>query len=151
MRFKRKNKRRIVANVEMTPLIDVVFQLLIFFMLSSTFVVQTSIPIEIPMAEGAATLEVKDFEIVLQAGAGGPDDGGLVTVRGGDLQDDVEIGAWAELSEVLSAIKERKPDALVMIYSDQAAPSGRMIRVLGIASSVGIEQYGVAAEAPGDA
>lgn len=150
MKFKRNNKRRIVANVEMTPLIDVVFQLLIFFMLSSTFVVQTSIPIEIPKAPGGDTLEVKDVEITLEPGIGGPDNEGKITVSGGDLQEPVEIAEWAELSELLSAINERQPDALVLIRSDARTTSGRLINVLGIASSVGIQHYGVAAESPGD-
>jgi len=150
MKFKRNNKRRIVANVEMTPLIDVVFQLLIFFMLSSTFVVQTSIPIEIPQAEGASKLEIKDVEIFLQAGIGGPDNEGVITVSGGDLQEPMEIAEWADLTAILSTINERKPDALVLIYSDEQAPSGRLVRVLGIASNVGIKHYGVAAEAPGE-
>lgn len=150
MKFKRNNKRRIVANVEMTPLIDVVFQLLIFFMLSSTFVVQTSIPIEIPKAEGATKLEIKDVEIFLSAGAGGPDNGGEITVKGADLQEDIQIAEWSELTDLLSVINDRRPDALVLIYSDDKTPSGRLVRVLGIASNVGIQHYGVAAEPPGE-
>lgn len=150
MKFKRNSKRRIVAHVEMTPLIDVVFQLLIFFMLSSTFVVQTSIPIEIPKAEGASKLEIKDVEIYLQTGPGGPENGGPIMVTGGELQEPMEIAEWAELSELLSAINERNPNALVLIYSDEETPSGRLVYVLGIASNVGITHYGVAAEPPGE-
>ena len=150
MKFKRNNKRRIVANVEMTPLIDVVFQLLIFFMLSSTFVVQTSIPIEIPQADGVSNLEIKDVTISLAPGVGGPDNEGVITVEGGDLQEPIEIAEWVELTELLSAINERKPDALVLIRSDESTRSGRLIYVLGIASSVGIQHYGVAAQAPGE-
>jgi len=73
MKFKRNDKRKIRAAVEMTPLIDVVFQLLIFFMLSSTFVVQTSIPIETPLAEGAEKLALQspyeNIVIIAQAPA----------------------------------------------------------------------------------
>ncbi|HEO71412.1 MAG TPA: biopolymer transporter ExbD, partial [Candidatus Hydrogenedentes bacterium] len=36
MKFRRADKQRVRANVDLTPLIDVVFQLLIFFMLSAT-------------------------------------------------------------------------------------------------------------------
>jgi len=39
MKFREINKRKVRATVDLTPLIDVVFQLLIFFMLSSTFVI----------------------------------------------------------------------------------------------------------------
>ena len=43
-------RRRVRATLDLTPLIDVVFQLLVFFMLTSTFVVQTSLPIQMPQA-----------------------------------------------------------------------------------------------------
>lgn len=148
MKFKRNNKRRIVANVEMTPLIDVVFQLLIFFMLSSTFVVQTSIPIEIPKAVGASNLEKKDFEIFLLPGTGGPDDGGAIKVSGGDLKEPVDITSWADLDGILRAISDRNPDALVMIYSDERVTSGRLVSVLGYANSANITHYGIAAQPP---
>lgn len=142
MKFKRNNKRRIVANVEMTPLIDVVFQLLIFFMLSSTFVVQTSIPIEIPEAPGANTLEKKDAEVFLLPGVGGPDNEGQILVGEVEMQD------WAELSSTLSELNANMPEALVMIYADGRVPTGRTVKVLGIAKSAGIEHYGVAAQPP---
>ncbi len=70
MKFRRDRKRRINPNLDMTPLIDVVFQLLIFFMLSATFVVQSSIQIEMPEAEGAAQLDQKDLSVTLAYGAG---------------------------------------------------------------------------------
>ena len=144
MKFKRNSKRRIVANVEMTPLIDVVFQLLIFFMLSSTFVVQTSIPVEIPESEGTTQLEHKELVISLKPGAGGPDDGGEIYV------DDVSIGSWEELTSTLAEFSEKKPDAVVLFRPDTHVDYGRLVKVLGIASNVGIEHYGFAAQPPAE-
>lgn len=144
MKFKRKNKRRIVANVEMTPLIDVVFQLLIFFMLSSTFVVQTSIPVEIPESEGTTQLEHKELVISLQFGTGGPGDGGPIYV------DEVAMESWEELTSTLAEFNEKKPNALVLFRPDTQVDYGRLVKVLGIASNVGIEQYGFAAQPPSE-
>ena len=81
MKFAQGERRKVRATVELTPLIDVVFQLLIFFMLSSTFVVQRSIQIEVPEAEGAVALEQKDLSITIAYGDGGPDNGGPVYVN----------------------------------------------------------------------
>ncbi|NJL72814.1 MAG: hypothetical protein HC888_15260 [Candidatus Competibacteraceae bacterium] len=50
MKFRRQVKRKVVPTVEMTPIIDVVFQLLIFFMVTSSFVVHTTVPIEDPVS-----------------------------------------------------------------------------------------------------
>ncbi len=142
MRFARDERRKVKASVELTPLIDVVFQLLIFFMLSSTFVVQTSIPIEVPESNGVEQLEQKELSITLTHGEEGPDGGGKVFVG------DVEIAAWGELTRTLGELHERRPDALVLIRPDTRVNTGRLIKVMGILNSVGIHKYAVAAEPP---
>ena len=148
MHFKRQHKRRIVASLDMTPLIDVVLLLLFFFMLSSTFVSQTSVPIQIPEAAGTPSLETKDAMLVLQSGEGGPDNEGIIQISGGASEAPVEVSDWAALTEALSAIGETTPEALLMIYADERVTSGRMVKVLGIANSVGIEHFSVAAQTP---
>jgi len=52
MQFKRQNKEAV--DVNMTPLIDVVFLLLIFFMVSTTFTDKTEIKLDLPKAQGTA-------------------------------------------------------------------------------------------------
>jgi len=49
-------QRRPVLELGMTPLIDIVFLLLIFFMLTSRFVVQEGIQIDLPVADRSQTL-----------------------------------------------------------------------------------------------
>ncbi len=142
MKFPRGNTRKVRATVELTPLIDVVFQLLIFFMLSSTFVVQSSVPIELPEAEGAMQLERKELTITLMHGQGGPEEGGEVYI------DDVPIINWTQLTRALVDLREREPDALVLIRPDARVPTARLVKVLGFANSVGIKHYGIAATAP---
>ena len=142
MRFKRNDTRKIRASVEMTPLIDVVFQLLIFFMLSSTFVVQTSIPIEIPESSGAEQLEEKEVSITLQQGKGGPDEEGRIFVN------EVEINNWDELTSTMSELQSRKPDALVLIRADKDVPTGRTVKIMGLLNGLGIQHYGIAAQSP---
>jgi len=134
--------RKVRANLDLTPLIDVVFQLILFFMLSSTFVVQSSIQIETPIAEGSKTLEQKDLSITLQYGEGGPDGGGRVYV------DSDEVTTWAGLSQRLAEEIAARPKAMVLIRPDARVDTGRLVQVLGIATSVGIQRYGIAAEPP---
>lgn len=135
-------KRKVRASLDLTPLIDVVFQLLVFFMLSSTFVVQSSIQIEVPVAEGSEALETKDLSITLQYGDGGPDGNGRVYV------DSDEITSWAELSRRIAEEMAVRPEAMVLIRPDSRIETGRLVQVLGIATSVGVERYGIAAEPP---
>ncbi len=50
-----------------------------------------------------------------------------------------------ELSRVLSEARADRPDIMVLVRPDGRIESARLIEVLGIANSVGIERYGIAA------
>jgi len=140
MQIKGSRDKKVRATLDMMPMIDVTFQLIIFFLLSSTFVVQTSVPIELSRSEGAAQLEKKNMTITLAAGEGGPDNGGAV------YADDTEITAWIDLRRVLLELKNRNPDALVLVRPDRNVPTERLVYVLGMANNLGIVHYGIAAQ-----
>ncbi len=146
MKFRKEEgqRRKVRANVDLTPLIDVVFQLLIFFMLSATFVVQASIQIEMPQAEGAEAFEQKDVSLTLAYGQGGPGGMGPIYV------DDVPVETMEELSLVLAQHRADVPDMRLLIRSDARLNTGRFVEVLGVAQSVGIHRYGIAAQPPSD-
>lgn len=144
MKFRHNRKRKVNPNVDLTPLIDVVFQLLIFFMLSSTFIVQSSIQIEIPDAEGATQLEQKDLSVTLAYGSGGPDGKGKIYVE------NEEVSTIEELTRILSEEVAERPDLLLLIRTDTRTESGRLVEVLGIANSLGIKHNAIAAQPPAD-
>ncbi len=55
MKFKRQSA--VAVDVNLTPLIDVVFLLLIFFMVSTTFTDKTELAIDLPEASGQVQME----------------------------------------------------------------------------------------------
>jgi biopolymer transport protein ExbD len=144
VKFRKRHPQRRAPNPDLTPLIDVVFQLLLFFMLSSTFVVQTSIQIEMPEAEGATQLEKKDLSVTLAYGTDGPDGKGKIFVNSD------EIPSMEALTQRLSEEAQRQPDIQMLVRSDARTDTGRLVEVLGIATSVGIEKYGIYAQPPED-
>jgi len=60
--------------------------------------------------------------------------------------DGTEVQDMDELARVLSERCAGQTDARVLIRPDARIDSGRLIEVLGIANSVGIEYYGIAAQ-----
>lgn len=77
LKFRRKQKEEVTVNL--TPLIDVVFLLLIFFMVSTTFTNETHLQISLPEADGAAVEAKADtLEVLISV------DGGY-TVNGQNL------------------------------------------------------------------
>ncbi|HOC68681.1 MAG TPA: biopolymer transporter ExbD [Candidatus Hydrogenedentes bacterium] len=144
MKFRRTSERKIHATIDSTPLIDVVFQLLIFFMLTSSFVVHTSVPVELSEAEGASELDNKEMSITLVYGTGGPEDGGEVYIN------EVPITNWTQLTRSMAELRDTDPEALVLIRPDARVPTERLVKVLGFANSVGIKHYGIAAIQPSE-
>ena len=67
MKFKRQRSQEV--GVDLTPLIDVVFLLLIFFMVSTTFTRESHLEVELPEAKGevAPPSEVKQIDVVITA------------------------------------------------------------------------------------
>ena len=142
MRFPRNSGLRVRAALDMTSMVNVVLLLLLFFMLTSSFVVQSSVPIELIQSEGAAQMERRDMTITLAVGDGGPDNGGNVYVEEAPVKD------WADLRGALMELKNKNPEALVMVRPDKNVPAERLMRVLGIANGTGITHYGIAAQQP---
>ena len=140
LREPERERNRVRANVDLTPLIDVVFQLLIFFMLSATFIAQTSIDIEMPEAKGAASIEHKDLAVTLVYGEGGPGGGGPIFI------DDEEMTTMGEFSRRLSEEVQRRPDLRLLIRPDARVPTGRLVEVFGHIRNEGIEEYYIAAQ-----
>ncbi len=69
MQFKRQSRTE--EDINVTPLIDVVFLLLIFFMVSTTFSKETHLKLQLPEAEGQAAVEPpQKIEVLV-----GPDGG----------------------------------------------------------------------------
>ncbi len=68
MKFKRQSATE--ETVNLTPLIDVVFLLLIFFMVSTTFTKETHLTVDLPEASGSPALENKQSLDVLVSADG---------------------------------------------------------------------------------
>ena len=67
MKFKRQRSQHV--TMDLTPLIDVVFLLLIFFMVSTTFTRESHLQLELPQASGnpATSAEVEQIDVVISA------------------------------------------------------------------------------------
>ena len=118
-----QHKRRPAVNV--TPLIDVMFLLLIFFMVSSTFREDLAIDITLPKAESAASQDVTAKEIVV-------DRAGVTYFEGRPISEQ-------ELREALGAVLADDPRATLVLRADDRADFGRVLRVIDIARDLHVE------------
>jgi len=127
MRFKRHAELK-KGQLDIAPLIDVVFLLLIFFMLTSSFILQPGIKVKLPKAVTSETL---------------PEEGIIVTVASdGVLYLSSSPITLRELGVMLKqAALENKP---VLIKADRASAVGRVVEVWDLCRSNGISQVNIA-------
>ena len=117
--------------LDLTPLIDCIFQLLIFFLLTASFITTPNLNVELPKASAkAAASESRDAMVVI--------------TREGKLQfEKVDITPDQLMAKLMVLHKER-PDARILIQADRKAYHGIVVKVMDIAKSIGFKRLGVA-------
>jgi biopolymer transport protein ExbD len=123
--------------MDLVPLVTVMFQLLLFFILGSTFAVNSSINFEYATAPGPVSFEQKDISVTLAYDESGE---GRIYVN------DREVAGLEGLGQVLKEAAAHRPDLLLLIRPDARIESSRLIEVLGLAQQVGISRYRIAAQ-----
>ena len=132
-------RKRSDLQLELTPLIDIIFLLLLFFLSTTTFVQQTrhetAIIISLPKGKmGVSVKEVEKVTVVISQ------EGNVyISDEKTPLTDD-------ELRGRLEALYEETPDALIEIKADEMAYHGVVTRVLDIVDEVGFDSIGVGLE-----
>ena len=121
------------TGIELTSLIDVVFLLLIFFMVSTTFTKETSLQINLPEANGEAGAS-QPTSIEVQVGA----DSEYATARASDGAASGLINSNREtLKRALSEFKGQT-GLLLIVRADKKATHEAVIRVLDVAQELGL-------------
>ncbi len=132
MRFKRQKKkeRQGLGTIDVAPLIDVVFLLLIFFMLTSTFINQPGIEVRLPKAVTSEVLDKRNL---------------IITVTSENvIYLNKEVVSLRELEARLSkAYAEGKS---LLIKADRRASVGRVVEVWDLSRSLGIPKINIATE-----
>lgn len=125
--------------LELTPLIDVVFLLLVFFMLATTFLdPEREIELELPSAESAAELDQQPEEIVLSVLADG-----RVFHRNEELDQE-------QLLALLRGAAQRDPETPVTIRGHRAALHEMIVRVMDACGLAGLTNLAVGATSEGE-
>jgi biopolymer transport protein ExbD len=121
------------AGVDISPLIDCVFILLIFFIVTTTFVEETGVEVDKPQAASSVQLEKTSILLAL-------------TAKGEVIYGGREIG----FSGVRQLVKRmlQKEDVPVVIQVDAAADSGLLVRVIDEANLAGATKVSIASRKP---
>lgn len=119
-------------HIDVVPLIDVVFVLLIFTIMMVTFTDETGLDVRKPSAQSAVYQGATTILIGIS-----PE--GTIHIHGKQIGLD-------RLGQVLAVEVKRQPDPTVVIVADKAAQVGRAVEVMDICMLAGIKRVSVAAQ-----
>ncbi len=111
-----EGRARIHSHLDIAPLIDIVFLLLVFFMLTSTFLVPEAIELELPESASATVTEITPITVALNA----TDD---LTLNGNTIQ-------LNKLREAIEPLLADKIDAAITLKSDARTEVQQLLKVM---------------------
>lgn len=138
MKFRRQRAQELSINL--TPLIDVVFLLLIFFMVSTTFTRETQLSIDLPEASGEVKQSTsRQVEIMI-------DEGGSYRVNGQQLVD----GRMRTLQAAIYKIAAGDTTLPMVITADAQATHESVVKAMDAAGQMGFVHLSITTRQPAD-
>ena len=129
MRFRRHMElEHGLRQIDIAPLIDMIFQLLIFFMLTSSFVVQPGIKINLPKAVTSEVVKYENIEIAISGE-------NVIYLNG-------KVIVLSELKNLFKQMPKRKQS--IMIKADRRASLGRVVEIWDMCREAGVSQVNIA-------
>lgn len=126
------------TTVNLTPLIDVVFLLLIFFMVSTTFDTTSELKIELPEASTEKPVNQHDKVTILI------DPRGFFYLNGKRLKNKNSELLLLEMQRLVGSAKETP----VVIQSDAASPVQSMVTAMDVVGQMGLSRLSIATTRP---
>ncbi|MCK9522364.1 MAG: biopolymer transporter ExbD [Proteobacteria bacterium] len=135
MNFRGSRKTRTPAALEITPLVDVVFLLLIFFLLTATYTKNPNLDINLPKASPQELFnKTKDVSVGI--------------MENGTIKYENRVVDIADLEKHLHArLREDGADAVVIIKADKGAKHGAVVEVMDVSKKVGFNKLAIAVDA----
>lgn len=122
------------AQIDMTPMLDVVFIMLIFFIVTTSFVRESGVEVNRPKAASAS--EQKNAGVF------------IAVKENGEIYLDRKQLDVQKVHSVLERIIAERGEVGLVIQADELARHGVVVKVMDAAKSAGIKQISVAAEQP---
>ncbi len=131
MKYRQRTSNR-QEDINISPLIDIVFILLIFFMVSTTFVKDMDLDISRPSASSATPASTKAVRVYIDS-------------NGDTFVDGQPVRPWVIQSRIRDLIKGSTTDQ-VLVVTDGSVPAKKLVQVVDQCRLGGAKDVGVATE-----
>ena len=132
MEFNIPRRKRKEMGIEMGPLMDIVFILLIFFVETSSFTRETGVDVTKPQAQSASQLEKENILIAI--------------TREGTIHIHERQVDMASLQDILKQTLAKTPDREAVVIADKGAVTGTLVQVIDACNLSGVKKVSIAAQ-----
>jgi len=121
-----------MGRLDIAPLIDVVLLLLIFFMLTSSFITPAGLRVDLPESSVAEPQEKDNLVVGVS--------------EEGEIYLDDELISWENLRERLVFTQSGGQDRVLILKADKETRHGMVVRVMSLARELGWKRMAIAAD-----
>ncbi|MDN3616949.1 MAG: ExbD/TolR family protein [Vibrio gallaecicus] len=132
MRLGRRQNRNEEAQIDLTSMLDIVFIMLIFFIVTSSFVRESGVEVNRPQASNVVSQ--KDAGIF------------VAITSTNDIFIDKRMIDVERVQATLEHLLLEQPDASLVIQADEHAYNGTVVKVMDAAKGAGVKNIALAAE-----
>ena len=146
MKFSRSSEEEVTINL--TPLIDIVFLLLIFFMVSTTFSKESQLRIRLPDASPDSEVEQQPSRLVVAITKGGD-----YSIRGPNESTGHHLLSRKRsvLAQAMAKVAQGTDDLVVVIRADRQTPHEAVVRAMDVARKLGLVRITFSTQKPRNA
>ena len=131
--FEDDDSGRMITDINVTPLVDIVLVLLIIFMVTASYIVNPSIKVDLPKAASGTDQTRTSLALTLTKG------GGLFL--NGQKTD--EPGVQTFIKEEIA----KNPELQAIIAADRVVPHGTVVRMIDLVKRAGVRRFALNVEA----
>lgn len=130
--LKLRSTRKVEARVQLTPLIDMVFLLLVFFLLTTRFITEEGISVKLPQADSTTPQIQREITVCVSK------DGGIFIGK----KEYTLVELYDKLKELIGSDKHK----LVVVKADKEVILDKAVKVMDIAKTAGAARLCIATE-----
>ncbi len=132
--FSDDDSDRRIVDINVTPLVDITLVLLIVFMVTTTYIVNPTIKIDLPKAASGSEQAKTTLALTLS--------------KDGDLYLNGEKSDEGAVTRYIGGELPKNPDLQAIIAADKVVPHGSVVRVIDLVKRAGVRKFAINVESP---
>jgi len=130
------SRRTVLAQINVTPFVDVMLVLLIIFMVTAPMM-EKGVDVALPEVENAPNLQAVKEPLIV-----------TVTRKGAIMVGNNAVDTPAKLTPVLQQVLSERDEKAVYLEADRQVPYGKVVQVMAAIKRAGVSKLGMVAQEP---